>query len=217
MYERAYSYILAAGLALAAATASAEVDLEAAEKLNTEVCAACHGAKGVSSVAEWPSHAGQHADYIRHQLELFRDENRYDPQNLMTSNAVGLSDQDIRNIAAWLAQQEPPKPAEGVDPALAEQGERIYYAGIPEEGVAACTACHGPNGEGIQGAQFPRVAAQQQTYLVNSLKAFKSRERKSDRNAMMRDIAGRMSAEQIEAVSAYMSTLGGEPQVAQKQ
>lgn len=214
MYERAYTYLLAAGLALGAATASAEVDLEAAEKLNSEVCAACHGEEGVSSVAEWPSHAGQHADYIRYQLELFRDEDRYDPDNQMTPNAVGLSDEEIRSLAVWLARQEPPEPAEDVDSELAERGERIYHAGIPDEGVTSCTGCHGPNGEGIQGAKFPRVAAQQQTYLVNSLKAFKGGDRKSDRNAMMRDVAGRMSEGQIEAVAAYMSTLSGKPQVA---
>ncbi len=208
MHKRTLTGLAVAALSLGASASHAEVevDLETGEQLNTEICVACHGPSGVSSVAEWPSHAGQHKDYIVYHLKRFRDEDRYDPEQLMTENAVGLSDQEIHSVAAWLEQQEPP-PAQDVDEELAERGETIYYAGIPEQDVASCAACHGPNGEGIKGGQFPAVAGQQEVYLRQSLNAFKSGDRTSDRNRMMRDTAGRMTQEDIEAVAAYMASM----------
>ncbi len=206
MYKRTLTGFTAAALMLGAASAQAEVDLEQGKQLNNQVCMACHGPKGISQTPDWPSHAGQHSDYIVHQMELFRDQNRWDPQGLMTENAVGLSDQEIRSVAAWLEDQTPPGPRE-VDEELASRGESIYHAGIPEKDVASCASCHGPNGEGVPGAQFPAVAGQHKPYLSQSLHGFKSEERQSDRNRMMRDTAGRMSEDEIEAVSAYMASM----------
>ncbi|MFP4648794.1 MAG: c-type cytochrome [Halorhodospira sp.] len=206
MNKRTLTGFTVAALMLGASAAQAEVDLERGEELNNEVCAACHGASGISETPEWPSHAGQHSDYIVHQMELFRDENRWDPQALMTENAVDLSDEEIRDVAAWLESQTPPGPQE-VDEELAEQGEKIYHAGIPEENVASCASCHGPNGEGVKGAQFAAVAGQQEAYLRQSLEGFKSEERQSDRNRMMRDTADKLSDEQIEALAAYMASM----------
>ncbi len=206
MHKRTLTGLTVAALVLGATTAQAEVDLEQGKKLNNQVCMACHGPKGISQTPDWPSHAGQHSDYIVHQMKLFRDENRWDPQGLMTENAVGLSDQEIRSVAAWLEDQTPPGPRE-VDEELAARGESIYHAGIPEKDVASCAACHGPHGEGVKGAQFPAVAGQHKPYLRQSLQGFKSEKRQSDRNRMMRDTAGRMSEAEIEAVSAYMASM----------
>ncbi len=207
MYKFTLTGFTVAALAIGASAVQAdEIDLDAGEELNNQVCAACHGATGVSDVDEWPSHAAQHADYIKYHLELFRDEDRWDPDMLMTENAVPLSDADIRNVAAWLAKQDPP-PGEDVDEELAERGAEIYYAGIPDDNVASCNACHGPQGEGIKGGQFARVQGQKETYLRESLKAYKDENRVSDRNRMMRDTAGRMSEEDIEAVAAYMASM----------
>ncbi|MBK5937592.1 MAG: cytochrome c4 [Halorhodospira halophila] len=206
MHKRTLTGFTVAALALGATTAQAEVDLDAGEQLNNEVCLACHGVTGVSDVPEWPSHAGQHKDYIVYHLELFRDENRWDPEFLMTPNATELSDEDIRNVAAWLEKQDPP-PAQDVDEELAEQGREIYHSGIGERNVPSCASCHGPNGEGIKGGQFAAVAGQQEVYLNDALTAFKNEDRASDRNRMMRDTAGRMTEEDIEAVSAYMASM----------
>ncbi|BAU56642.1 cytochrome c4 [Halorhodospira halochloris] len=208
MYHRIQIVTAVTAFALAAGAAGAsEVDLEAAEQLNEDSCVACHGATGVSDVAEWPSIAGQHADYVRYHLEMFRDEERYDPQGLMTPESVGLSDEDIENLAAFFVKQDPP-PAQDVDEELAERGERIYFGGIRESNVASCTGCHGPQGKGVEGALYPRVAGQEQQYMIDAMKGYKSGDRDSDRNSEMRDIASRMSEEDIEAVAAFMSSLG---------
>lgn len=210
MYHRIQILTVATAIALLAGVAGAkEANIEAGKQLHQNVCLSCHGASGVSEVPEWPSLAGQHAGYIRYHLESFRAEERYDPQGLMTPEAVDLSDADIRNLAAFFAQQERP-PAQEVSKELAKRGKKIYHAGIRDKDVPSCTGCHGPQGEGIKGARYPLVAGQEQAYMVQAMKGFKSAERDSDSNSEMRDIASRMSQDEIKAVAAYMSSLGAQ-------
>lgn len=202
---RGAAAVAAFGALAFASGAVAEPDIQAGEELHQEACIACHGAEGISGSGEWPSLAGQHADYTRYHLRLFRDEDRWDPGGLMTPNAVDLSDEDIENVAAYYAQLEPP--VEEADEELVDRGERIYRQGLPDDGVAACMACHGPAGAGIPEAGYPRVGGQKAEYLKNSLQAYKDEDRESDRNRMMRDIAGRMSEEDMRAVASYMAGL----------
>ncbi|HEC06050.1 MAG TPA: cytochrome c [Thiolapillus brandeum] len=70
----------------------------AAGKVKAAVCAACHGANGISVNAMWPNLAGQKADYIIKQLKAFKAGTRKDP--LMSPQAAQLSDQDMENLAA---------------------------------------------------------------------------------------------------------------------
>lgn len=73
----------------------------AAGKAKAAVCAACHGANGISNNDLWPNLAGQKAGYIVKQLKAFRDGSRKDP--LMVPMAKPLSDADIANLAAYFA------------------------------------------------------------------------------------------------------------------
>jgi cytochrome c553 len=68
------------------------------------VCAACHGADGNSSVPLQPTLAQQHPEYLVKQLLEFKSGVRKDP--IMVGFAGMLSEQDARNIAAWLATQK---------------------------------------------------------------------------------------------------------------
>ncbi|NCU95953.1 MAG: cytochrome c4, partial [Betaproteobacteria bacterium] len=66
--------IVAVLLAVSAPAAFAETpkpDLARAEQLVTTVCAACHGAKGMSPIPTNPHLAGQHPAYIANQLANF--------------------------------------------------------------------------------------------------------------------------------------------------
>jgi len=40
-----------------------------------------------------------------------------------------------------------------------------------------CAACHGANGQGGKGGEYPRIAGQPPSFIVNSLKSFQSRTR----------------------------------------
>ncbi len=73
----------------------------AAGKVKAAVCAACHGANGISTNALWPNLRGQKADYIIKQLKAFKAGTRKDP--LMSPQAAQLTDQDIENVAAYFS------------------------------------------------------------------------------------------------------------------
>lgn len=71
----------------------------AAGKAKSAVCAACHGAMGVSAIPMYPNLAGQKEAYLAKQLKDFKSGNRKDP--VMAPMAMGLSDADIANLAAY--------------------------------------------------------------------------------------------------------------------
>ena len=73
----------------------------AAGKSKTGMCAACHGAAGISAVPMYPNLAGQKEAYIAKQLKDFKSGKRKDP--VMAPMAMGLSDEDIVNVAAYYA------------------------------------------------------------------------------------------------------------------
>lgn len=179
--------------------AYAEGSVEAGQA-KSAVCAACHGPDGNSVNPEWPSLAGQHASYTTAQLEAFREGRRQNP--LMSPMAMGLSDEDIRDLAAYYEAQAPA--ALEADPELVEAGRQLYLGGQKERGVTACIACHGPSGQGSPLANFPVVAGQHATYTALTLRDYASGARA---NVMMNDIARRMSDEDIEAVSAFLQGL----------
>lgn len=73
----------------------------AAGKAKAAMCAACHGANGVSAVPMYPNLAGQKEAYLVKQLKDFKAGTRKDP--VMAPMAMALSEQDINNISAYFA------------------------------------------------------------------------------------------------------------------
>jgi cytochrome c553 len=173
-----------------------------------QVCAACHGPDGNSAQAVNPSLAGQHAEYTAKQLANFKPQDGKPaerPSAIMAGMAAPLSADDMRNLGAWFASQKP-QPRAARDAKLVKLGQAIYRGGIAAKGVAACTACHGPQGAGIP-AQFPRLAGQYAEYTAAQLKAFRSGDRGNDPNRMMRAIAERLSDQEIDALADYIAGL----------
>ncbi len=198
---------LAAILICAAAFGSAAPALAAGSKeagqTKSAVCVACHGVDGNSVNPEWPSIAGQHEAYLIEQLKAFRDGAR---QNvLMSPMAVGLSDEDIANLAAWYSAQTPH--GGETEPSKLKLGQRVFRAGNAQENAMACAACHGPTGRGNPLAKFPAIQGQQATYVAAQLRAYKSGERASDANQVMRSVAARLSEAEIDAVASYVQGL----------
>ena len=68
-------------------------------------CSACHGADGVGITADYPTLAGQHADYIEQALKAYRKGGRQNA--IMNGMAAALTDADIHAIAAYYAGQTP--------------------------------------------------------------------------------------------------------------
>jgi len=138
-------------------------------------CAECHGENGVSQTPEVPSLGGIPEFYALLQLVAFREGNRKDP--IMSEMIKGMTDDDLRAAAAWVAQQpRPPAPAEPGDPERMARGEALAKKN-------RCGICHGLNYFG--GEQMPPLARQREDYLLKSLRAYKSEKRIGDRAAMV--------------------------------
>lgn len=97
------SFFFALITTLLFASSSAMAGDAAAGKAKSVVCAACHGANGISMNPLWPNLAGQKEQYLAKQIKAFRDGTRKDAT--MAPMVAGLSDDDIANLAAYFAAQ----------------------------------------------------------------------------------------------------------------
>ena len=176
-----------------------------AGKARSATCSACHGTEGNSQNPLWPNIAGQSAPYIQAQLTAFRDGKRSDP--LMSPQSLGLSDEDIANLAVYF--ESLPTAAQAIaDEDLLDRGEALYRGGNVENQTAACLACHGPSGNGNPAAKYPALRGQHAVYTAKQLNAYKSGARDTDGTTrVMRDIAARLNSEDIAALSSYVQGL----------
>ncbi len=189
-------------------------------------CVACHGEKGNSLAPIFPKLAGQNKKYLAKQLYDFQLHERKNPT--MEGLAAGLSEEAIADIAAYYEKQkiQPSTTSastdddeddddededEGETPVnheeLVKKGQILYQSGNLKSNVPACSACHAPNGMGNPLAGFPALKNQHATYLVATLKQFRDGERRNDSTGMMHMSAKRMTTDEINAVSAYLSEL----------
>ena len=180
---------------------AAKPDLVKGEATFTAVCAACHNADGNSSIAANPKLAQQHPEYLFKQLQEFKSGKRNNA--IMKGFASALSDDDMRNVAYWLASK-PAKAGFAKDKDLVAMGERIYRGGIADRQIAACAGCHSPNGAGIP-AQYPRLSGQHADYTVAQLNSFRSGSRAN--SIQMTQVAAKLNDKEIKAVSDYIAGL----------
>ena len=177
-----------------------------AGKAKSIVCAACHGADGNSTNPLWPNLAGQHPGYIVKQLEDFKSDKKTRTNDLMAGMVATLSDADRADLAAFYASQTP-SPGFASKSADLELGKKIYRGGNSATGVPACMSCHGPSGAGDPKAGFPVLSGQHAQYTQLQLESFRLETRSNDKQAMMRDIALKLTPKEIAAVSAYINGL----------
>ena len=103
----------------------------------------------------------------------------------------------ILGFTPFLYASEPaPKAAK---PDLAA-GENLYSNGDSKRGITACVGCHGANGNSGSGA-WPKIAAQNATYLQTQLAHFKSGERA---NAVMMGMSMLLTEADMKNISAYL-------------
>ncbi|HET9977509.1 MAG TPA: c-type cytochrome [Burkholderiaceae bacterium] len=190
-----------AAAATAAATPAAKPDLAKGQATAAQVCAACHAHDGSRGSPANPIIAGQHADYLAKQLHEFKTGKRKNP--IMMGFAAGLSDADIRNVAAFYASKSA-KPGFAKDADLAKLGEKIYRGGLADRAVPACAGCHAPNGVGLP-VQYPRVGGQHADYTEAQLVAFRGGARAN--NPAMAQIAARLSDREIKALADFIAGL----------
>ncbi|MFV2055086.1 MAG: cytochrome c [Thiohalomonadales bacterium] len=190
-----------------------QADLVAADasagQQKSSTCQGCHGVDGNSYADNWPNLASQHASYIEKQIRNFQSGKRQDPT--MTSMVVGLSEQDIADIAAYFSQQAiVASPAVLVENNLLSNGRKIYKGGNLYSGVPACSGCHGPNGVGIGPSKFPVLAGQKIDYLTKTLRDFRNSTRNNDPRSIMQNISARMTDKEITSVATYINSLAAD-------
>lgn len=203
--------LVAAVMAGSALNASA-ADLAKGKQIAEKICAACHATDGNSGIAMYPKLSSQHAEYIYTQTKNIKEGKRTTGSSAAMAPMVqGLSDEDIRNVAAFYAKQAP-KVGEANPKQNPEYGAKIFRAGIPEKKVPACMSCHGPVGAGMPAGgttvttSFPRLGGQHASYVADQLKAYANGTRTSP-NSMMEDIAKRMNEDDMKAVGNFIQGL----------
>ena len=167
-------------------------------------CASCHNADGNSTIAANPKLAQQHPEYILKQLQDFKSGKR--KNSIMSPMAANLSDQDMRDIA-WFVASKKIKTGFSKDKDTVALGEKIYRGGIGERSIPACAGCHSPNGAGLP-AQYPRLGGQNAEYTVAQLKAFRGDGTPVRTNsAPMTGVAAKLNDREIAAVADYIASL----------
>jgi cytochrome c553 len=161
------------------------------------------------SQSDWiPSLAGMNPEALLKQLEDYRSGHRTWP--VMNAIAGALSEEQIRDAAAYFASLKPP--GELAAPGLLAGGRglrsadattRLVYAGDPARGIAPCASCHGLNG--LKRAA-PVLAGQHRSYIERQLSDFRSAARRNDQGEQMRVIATSLSDDEIKSLAAFLSS-----------
>lgn len=192
----ANSIIITSALALGLATSATAADIEAGSQ-KAQTCLGCHGAPGLRNpgpVYQIPMVGGQHASYIVSALKAYKNNERNHPT--MKAQAASLSDEDMADIAAFFAAMD-----SNSRPSLSSK--ELIAKG--KEKAAACAACHGATGDAASD-QFPKLAGQYKSYLIQSLKDYRSGDRA---NLIMGGQAKGLTIRDIEALSAYFASQEG--------
>ncbi|MCC2957577.1 c-type cytochrome [Massilia sp. IC2-477] len=158
-------------------------------------CTMCHGARGTGSGGA-PHLAGQAASSTYKQLRDFASGHR--PSAVMGPLVLDLSDQDMRDLAAYYAsldREHAARPHAG-----AGDSPRLVKNGDPMRAIGACASCHA-----VSAARpaTPVLDGMPETYLAAQLRAFRDGRRGNDLHRQMRNAAHGLSDGEIVALSRY--------------
>lgn len=204
--------LLAVGLAAAsicveaAAPSAPPSPTTPAPVLAKDVCATCHGATGMATMANVPNLAAQQQEYLVKQLQEFKTHSRSDPRGAenMWPVAHTLTDQQIDGLAKHFAAQKPElQPVEGKPEQIAA-GKSIANGGALANGIPPCSGCHGADGAGK--TIYPRLAGQHMDYLVKQLTVLQNTNQRPN-DPVMKSVTHNLTPENITNVAAYFQAL----------
>jgi cytochrome c553 len=157
----------------------------------TYTCNGCHAVanyKNVYPTYSVPKLHGQRPEYIVAALKEYKSGER--SHGTMHSQASSMSEQDMADIAAYLA-----------GPNVLTQSKNDAPATARPKASETCLACHGTNGVGIT-ADYPTIAGQHKDYIERALHDYQKGGRK---NPIMAGMAATLTADDIDALAAYYS------------
>ncbi|MDZ4252021.1 MAG: c-type cytochrome [Sulfuritalea sp.] len=192
-------------------------NLENGKEINS-TCAGCHGESGQGgSRGEYPRLAGQGAKYLESQLKAFRARTRINIPMYPYTQERELPDEDIKDIAAYLASIELPTKwpvFKDSDDALTRltltervmiiprvpgklaNGEAIYQK--------QCHTCHGKTGMGR--GMFPMLVGQYTSYLKRQMDKYLKGDRPHDEEAVG-GLLDKLREEEMQDILAYITSL----------
>lgn len=160
-------------------------------------CTMCHGARGMSN-ADTPNLAGQNAAAIYKQLRDLQSGHRQ--SEIMAPHVRNLSDQDMRDLAAYYAYLPRQTPPPNLVALL--QAPKLVQIGAPMRNIAPCASCHGGSDSKVAS---PFLDGEPKAYITAQLQAFRNGTRGNDTNGQMRNVARQMTPAEIEQVADYYS------------
>ena len=178
-------------LLITATTVSAE-DIGRAK---ADTCLGCHGVPSYSNVYPTypvPKLAGQHKDYLVIALKAYQSGER--KHKTMRAQASQLTDDDINIIAEYFSKL----PTEASNPEVTVPADL-------EAHIGTCSACHGQDGNSPV-PTFPKIAGQREDYLYQTLKGYKTGQRK---NEIMLGMASILEDEDMKKLARFFASNPG--------
>jgi len=171
-------------------------------------CASCHLQDGAGQPdAGIPRIAGLTSSYVDAQLGYFASDARHD--TAMTPYARMLTAAQRQDVADYFASlpmpSKPDMPPSA--PAQLARGQALFLDGDYHTGMPSCSQCHGTTGLGV-GDFSPRLAGQSAVYVAEKLQQWHTGELRDPKGAFMRAEAGHLDQSSIDAVAAYVASLG---------
>jgi cytochrome c553 len=170
------------------AQAPAEGDTNRGQAL-AYTCNGCHAIpnyKNVYPTYSVPKLLGQRPQYLVAALKAYKNGER--SHGTMHSQAASMNDQDMVDVAAYLA-----------GPQVLTESRNDVPAEKRPKSSETCLACHGTNGVGIT-ADYPTISGQHRDYLARALTDYQKGGRK---NAIMAPMAAMLTKQDIEELAAY--------------
>jgi cytochrome c553 len=190
---RIKNILLALLLCLVAVNVSAGGDYKAG-KIKAYTCTGCHGIVNYNNTYPTyrvPRIGRQNKEYLVNSLQAFKSGER--EHKTMNPQTEALSDQDIEDIAVYLAGQP-----EGPGTAVGDTTEG-------QNKSKPCHACHGVTGMSAQPI-YPNLDGQQKDYLIKTLHSFRDGTRQ---NAIMNGMAANLSDADIKDITAWYASQKG--------
>jgi cytochrome c553 len=204
-------------LALGFASAVQAQNLEKGKEINT-TCAGCHGEAGQGgSKGEYPRIAGQRVGYLIDQLKSFRARTRVNIPMYPYTQERELPDEDIKDVAAYLASIELPTKwpvFKDTDDALTRLTltERVMIIPRAPGNIAngeavyqkKCATCHAKNGSGR--GMFPMLVGQYTNYLLRQVDLYLKGDRPHDEDGTVGRLNA-LKAQDIQDIMAYLTSI----------
>jgi cytochrome c553 len=211
-----------AAATLASFAVATSADALDAQQVFTDYCVQCHGENGQGSFFNHaPPIGGQHEWYVLNQLTKFRSgvrgQNPKDVVGMKMYAAVRYlkTEDDLKAMAAYVGSL--PVTVQSAAAIAAETSPLHVHpsggdAARGQPAFATCVACHGPEGQGMQQLNAPRIAGLSEWYVLHQLQSFKAGLRGGDPvkdpvGMSMRAIATTLDDQTMQDVAAYVARL----------